>query len=669
MTTRLSNTAYLTVLDPLPLENIGWTVRVLSERDYATQIALVDRFDGLGFTVAVNDTGGGKVVLDADDSIFSDALPVGETTPIVGQEALWQFFEDGILRAEMLAEDVVEDVVPDDGGLRTTAIMGRGTGLVLEWAKVIPAGMPTPTTMARTFTAHPMTVWHTLFAEAQAAGYLPFVELLFDAAEDSSGRAWGGTQKVEVQAGDSLMDLLTRWCDAGDLTWRMLPGFKLQVLPVSAGRRMESSVVFTLFRGQEKHERMRTRRDLATTVYAQSGDKGIAVSSSSTSQAKWGKRMAWVSAGDASDATGRSAVANATLALVKDEQVSRAIVVPPDEPTRRVFVDYLLTDWITIEVPENDAESGARQVRAITFDVDSSANVGLELTLQSRFQSRQEKLSRKLEALGASAASGGSGGSAIPVAQVISATKVEDLSNVDVAGIVSGNVLQWNGAKWVDGSIGGPQGIDWLTDVDTVAVAPTNGQALVYDAVAGLWKPMTLSSAAAAPAKAIGVYPPASITSALTTGTQPAKGGMFWTMADLTVTSWAQTMTTVAGKTYRLALYEVAANGLSMASGPLYSVDVVSPGSLALQMVETGPVVWELTGGKRYAFMVTVTDASVPQINVGGTLAAGAPGMLLCVPPSVAGHILSVTAVPVNGTVTTGAASIAACRIEAQTRG
>ena len=502
MTTRLSNTAYLTVLDPLPLENIGWTVRVLSERDYATQIALISRFDSMGFTTEVNATGGGQVVLDADDPIFYAALPVGEVTPIVGQQALWQFYEDGVYRSSIFAEDVDEDVVPEGGGLRTTTIQGRGLGSVLEWAKVLPAGMPSPTSMTRAFTAHPMSVWVTLFNEAQAAGFLPFVSLLFDVTVDSSARAWGATQKVEVQAGDNLLDLLTRWCEAAELTWTMLPGFRLQVIPVSFGRRLEDKVVFTLFRGQVKHGRQRTRRDLATVVYAASGDKGVAISADGDAEAKWHKRMAWVSAGDSADATGRSAVANASLALLKGEQMSRSIVVPDKEDGRRVFIDYLLNDWIMVEVPEDDSESGARQVRAISVGVDVDGAVDLELTLQSRFQSRMEKLGRSLEAMGGSSSSGAAT-SKISVTQAITATQLEDLANVDTAGKLTGDVLMWNGVKWVDGSVGGPQPIDWLSDVDTVAVAPTNGQTLVFDSVSGLWKPGTIAGGGGGPATPI----------------------------------------------------------------------------------------------------------------------------------------------------------------------
>lgn len=36
-----------------------------------------------------------------------------------------------------------------------------------------------------------------------------------------------------------------------------------------------------------------------------------------------------------------------------------------------------------------------------------------------------------------------------------------------------------------------PQAIDWLTDVDTVAVPPTDGQTLTYVASSGLWVPVT----------------------------------------------------------------------------------------------------------------------------------------------------------------------------------
>jgi hypothetical protein len=486
MTTRISNGEYLTVLDPIPLDGVGWYARVLSQRDYSTQIALVERFTEIGFTKEESGFGGAKIVIDADDRIFTDPMPLGETDKLADQEALWQLIEDGIVRFEFLAEDLKEKVIPGEDQLREVEITGRGTGFVLEWAPVLPAGMPTPTTMDRSFNAHPMSVFATLFAEAQAAGYLPFVSLTFDGTYDSSATAWGAAQAVTVQAGTNLRDLLTQYCEANGYAWKMLPGFRLQVLK-NPGQLLSETVVFTASKDQDEHERQETRRELANVVYAANGQNAVAISADSDSQLKWRKRAVWLSAGGSDDSSAASAVANAHLTLHKDPIKSRQIKVAPYTKGKRMFVDFDVSDEIGVE---EDGATGPTpmRVKAITVKTGTDGYPEVELTMLSRFEARMIKLQKMLDKLGGS--SQGEGSAPIPVSESMGAVLLEDLKNVNTAGVLTGDVLSRNGSgQWVDAT----PNLNFLTDVDTVSTPPTNGQTLVYDSATGLWKPGTVA--------------------------------------------------------------------------------------------------------------------------------------------------------------------------------
>lgn len=64
-----------------------------------------------------------------------------------------------------------------------------------------------------------------------------------------------------------------------------------------------------------------------------------------------------------------------------------------------------------------------------------------------------------------------------------------DLGDVTYTSPSAGQVLQWSGAAWTNSGIS----IDELSDVDTTTVAPTDGQALVWDNANSQWEPGTIS--------------------------------------------------------------------------------------------------------------------------------------------------------------------------------
>lgn len=483
MSLRYSNSLFLEVLDPLPLENIGWTSKVLSEDDYSTVIAEVVRFAELQFQKEQSGVGGGSIYIDMEDVLWTTPLPAGQTIPIRDQQAIWQVYDDGVPRFAFFAEDVEEEVVKD--GLRTCKISGRGIGACMEWAIVLPAGFPTYVTTDRTFTGAAMGGLLTLLTEAQARGEIDWVEATFTATVDSRGVPWTTDQTLVASSGSTLLDLLNAWCEQTGATWKMLPGFKLWVEQTNGNHR-EDTVVFSIGGQQVEHGKRKTRRDIANAVYA-SGADGISQVSDGTSISKWRRRSHWVEAGQAGDATARDLVAAATVRLLGEQKVSREVKVHPDKPGRRIFVDYDVADWLTIEAEEGDGDSSVVQVKAATIKISQNGMVELELSVGSRFDAYAVQVQRVLNKLGASSVSGTS--SAVPpsTTTIISNTRLRELFDVNVVGAGAGDLLKFDGTNWVDGQMS----LDDLTDVNLTGIA--DGKILKYDLASGLWKPATES--------------------------------------------------------------------------------------------------------------------------------------------------------------------------------
>lgn len=488
-TYRNSNSLFIEVLDPLPLENIGWTAMVLSEADYVSPVAEVTRFAELQFQKEKSGVGGGSVTLDMADPLWSAALPSGQTTPIRDQQAIWQVLDDGVPRFAFFAEDVQEDVVKD--GLRTCVISGRGIGVCLEWAIVLPAGFPATTDPDRTFTGAAMGGFLTLLTESKARGEIDWVQATFDASFDSRGVPWSTGQTLIATAGTNLLDLLNSWCEQTGASWKMLPGFKLWVEQTDGNDR-SATVVFSIGGQQVDHGKKKTRREIANAVYA-SGAGGISQVSDGTSIAKWRKRARWVEAGQAGDSTARDLVAAATVRLLGEQKIEREVKVHPDATGRRIFVDYDVIDWVTIEPEEGDGDSSVVQVKAATIKVDSAGTVDLELSVGSRFDAFSVQVNRLLNKLGAQQVSGTSSAVPISTTTIISNTRLRELADVNLLTAGAGDVLAFDGTNWVDKAIA----LDDMSDVSSPS--PTDGHVLMWEQSSGLWKPKAASTAGGGP--------------------------------------------------------------------------------------------------------------------------------------------------------------------------
>lgn len=142
MTIRYSNTKFLTVLDPIGLDGIGWEAVALhlNGDGGTTVMQRVYRASEMTGSKVRNDFGAGSISIPKDDVLWSLPLPA----PLLGydpldREFLWQFFEDGILRHEFFGEDIKEAIASSSDEPRQIVIGGRTTELVMEWGVHVPA--------------------------------------------------------------------------------------------------------------------------------------------------------------------------------------------------------------------------------------------------------------------------------------------------------------------------------------------------------------------------------------------------------------------------------------------------------------------------------------------------------------------------------------------------
>jgi hypothetical protein len=276
-------------------------------------------------------------------------------------------------------------------------------------------------------------------------------------------------------------------------------------------------------------------------------------------------------------------------------------------------VDFNVHDWVGVEVPDDETESGARKVAGLAVDIDADGVVQYEATLSSRFEVRAVKTQRLLDKLGASerSGSGGAASSPIPVSKAISTVNLADLSDVDLTAPAPGSLLQYSGGRWVDVVAN----LDLLADVETAGTsAPANGQALLYDTASGLWKPGTVAAGGSAPDV---VWR----TSALDTATSVYAGNVycgysFYVSVACKVKKFKTKINGVAGADYKLQLVRLTADTRTVAE--VLGSSTVTCSTTGALLLEWPAISWQLTAGERYGLIfrrVGTTNVSILYVS------------------------------------------------------
>lgn len=476
------NSLFFQVLEPAPLANVGWEVRVLDRNDFETPVAVVPDYVALRVGLQLSAPGAGSITIDLDSPFWNTTLADDQPArALLEYEYLWEAWEDGILRFQWLGR-VVEEKIVDDSEANTATISGPGAGEILRFAVILPPGFPLPpadptslnsavsssnNTPAFGWEFPPtwpgMRMWYTLWQAAQSRGTITWIKPLFTATHDSGGQAWEYVPTTATVAGKGFrpkigQDLLNFLDDctgqensnhfATYAEWILWPGGYLDVRK-EIGSHREDKVIFWEGGLRQKH-RTRTREDIANYIVVTDVYGAFALATDSASQGDWNRREALESQyANVTDPARRDAIAQILLTQRKNERSEWVIRVPYDEAGRRPFIDYHIGDWIGVATFNKSTAStvDAYRVLAITVSVTPEQTV-VELTLQSILDQR-EKIQQQIEQIVNEVGTGSGGVGSGPGGL----GSLPDVNIPPAPGI--GDYLGWDGTQWTSIPAGG----------------------------------------------------------------------------------------------------------------------------------------------------------------------------------------------------------------------
>jgi len=303
-----------------------------------------------------------------------------------------------------------------------------------------------------------MALFQQLLASAQSRGTIPFVKTAFTDSLDSRGLVWIGEPVVDVAEGTKLSDALKTLSDIQQADWFMDNDFNLKVfqrtkedVTIPPVFFTKEDVVFNEAGSQLAKERTRTRDTIANAIIGKNSVGSYAYIEDSSSQTKYQRREAFISAGNSENLESLALVLDATLEEVKNEKTSWRVNVAADQPGRRVFEDYDIGDWISIENIDSAKNITVAQWRVIgiAVSITSDSITTVELTLQSRMQLLAERLKAQVESMSASSISGSTTlGSSVSAATLIQQATLAGLRDVIIPNPVEGDVLTYANGFW-----------------------------------------------------------------------------------------------------------------------------------------------------------------------------------------------------------------------------
>ena len=309
-----------------------------------------------------------------------------------------------------------------------------------------------------------MALFLELLDAAQSRGTIPYVDPDFTDAVDSRGLAWIGKPIVDVQEGTKLSLALNDLAQIQQADWIMDPDFKLKIYQRTKGDIVippvffaKEDVVFHEAGSQISKERSRSRDQIANSIVGKNAAGEYAYIEDADSIDKFQRREAFIQAGNADDVANLALVLDSSLEELKGEKTSWKVVVAADQPGRRVFEDYDVGDWISIENidSKNNITVGQWRVVGIAVQVVSDGITTVELTLQSRMELLAQRLKSQVDNMSPSSASGGTTlGSAISAAVLLEQATLAGLKDVVIPNPVEGDVLTYANGFWVPAAPG-----------------------------------------------------------------------------------------------------------------------------------------------------------------------------------------------------------------------
>lgn len=338
-----------------------------------------------------------------------------------------------------------------------------------------------------------MATYMEYLQSAQARGTIPYVTTQFSTSTDTAGATWVGKPNVEVAEGTNLFQLLENFSQLQQFDWIMDNNFQLKAWqrvwdPEESDPTVkfhkEDTIILHEANAQLVRERNRDRGSIGNALVGKTSTGEYAYAEDEESISKFQRREMFIEAGNAPDLASLGTVLESSLAQIADEKSSWRLVVDPYIPNRRVFDDYDVGDWISVEAidSQGNVSKNAWRVVGIAMQVDTNGETIAELTLQSRLQLLAERLQQQVSNLGGSNAAGagvtlGSSVSAATLIQQATLSNLVDVALPPTKDRLEGDVLTWTGNYFTLTTPGDKTvpGVPEITDVASNVYYPTNG--------------------------------------------------------------------------------------------------------------------------------------------------------------------------------------------------
>lgn len=276
--------------------------------------------------------------------------------------------------------------------LRLWANAVAGTGLTLpqksSFAELSTSGVASP--------LPPLERFRRLILKAQDRGTIRHIIPDWSDAADSMGAAWVSNTSAEAALGAGLMSVLDDYCSSNRADWIFRPDYRLQVrqrvyvqgpgIPdPTAPYHKENEVIFYEEESQLAKQRTRSYQDVSNYLVGSTANGEYVVESDTASIDGFQQREELVS--DTLTPTDipslRTNLKN-QLETKKDGTSSWTVNVAHNIEGKRLYKDYELGDWVSVQSTNPSPRLDAWRIAAISIQVAGDADPEIELTLNAK---------------------------------------------------------------------------------------------------------------------------------------------------------------------------------------------------------------------------------------------------------------------------------------------
>jgi hypothetical protein len=434
-------------------------VRIYSAADPSELIDVLDRTRDRQWTDPIDELGVGSFAVSARHPKILAEPTLLEYGNVV------RFHFRGEERFGFPIEKKTRALVSDgeDAG-RWTVVSGRGVKSLLEGAVIYPAGGLGGGAEREWAAASAGQIMGDLLAEAIARGALRDVTFDFTDALDSSGAPFEVLLDLSERAGSDLLRVAMRHAELA-VDVQMTPQLELRYFNSRGVDRTAGPAAVVLRPGQVASVGLEGEGVIKNTLLVE-GPTGFSDRQHAGSAATYGRREGYLALANAKSADQINLAADRVLGeqATPADAISLEIV---DGAGPQPYVDFDLGDYVL--APDDTGAMTAQRVMALTVHEDAEGRVTQVPELSARRLELELRIARWLKTIG----EGALGGTAAAVS-----TPTADLATTAAAGAA---------VDEHEATVPHPDELADLADVDVAGVA--DGDALVFDDVAGKWVP------------------------------------------------------------------------------------------------------------------------------------------------------------------------------------